>query len=243
MFDSITPLAIPGDAQAVAGYMGGDWPTFAGLAKLFPHAHRLGVAISLTEDGDALDIEHGDVDITDAAGIIDWIHRAILRGVVRPVLYCSISSVPALLDILAQGSVPRASVRLWSAHATNHAHICDASCYPGLPAGYESDATQWTFAALGRNLDESLCMQSFFTAAPPKRKRTVKVSLPPPVKHAAAAVKPTKKVAAATGGGGVAVAVIGLLHAFAGAHGLTPAEWAATSAAVAAASGWLAPKG
>jgi hypothetical protein len=52
--------AIPKTAEAVAGYVGGHWPTYNQLVKDFPHAHKLSIAVFASEDADCLDIEKGD---------------------------------------------------------------------------------------------------------------------------------------------------------------------------------------
>jgi hypothetical protein len=163
MYDSIDVTQIPASAAAVAGYVGGSWPTFASLQKLFPHACLLSVAISADEDADVLDVEPLDAKAPQAPG---WVRRQQARGVYRPGLYAQASSMEALLATVAAAGIARASVRLWSAHYGAGAHICGPqSCgYPGVPA---CDGTQWTPAALGRNLDQSLLLAGFFDGPPP----------------------------------------------------------------------------
>jgi hypothetical protein len=70
----------------------------------------------------------------------------------------------AVLAALARAGIDRSQVRLWTAHYTGHAHLCTATC--GFGFRWTADATQWTDRALGRNLDESVCTDSFFGPPP-----------------------------------------------------------------------------
>lgn len=158
MFDSINVTQIPLSAAAVAGYVGGNWPTFSKLAALFPHAHRLSIAVNAGEDADCLDVENGDATPEQAP---DWVKRQLARGVKRPCIYCSISVAPTVLDLLAKAGIQRNAIRLWTAHYTYKPHRCS---FPlcGYNCGGEADATQWSDKALGRDLDASVCVPDFF---------------------------------------------------------------------------------
>ncbi len=161
MYDSINPSQIPQDAEAVAGYVDGNWPTYPTLRAKFPHAYRLSVAVFAADDAEALDIENFDAWPGQAPG---WVSRQQARGVRRPVLYCSVSKVADVLGALAKHRIARSQVRLWSAHYGVGEHICAPSTcgYPGLKVA--CDGTQWTDHALGRNLDQSALVDSFFPA-------------------------------------------------------------------------------
>ncbi len=148
MFDSTTVEQIPGDAPAVAGYVGGFWPDYGEDVKRWPHAKHLSIAINKGEDAECLDIEKGDATAADAPA---WFHRQRDRGVDRPVFYASLSNMPVVEDELRRAGVSRAEYRVWDAHYTYEPHVS-----PG------SDATQWTDKAMGRNLDQSLCRDTFF---------------------------------------------------------------------------------
>jgi len=148
LYDSVDVSQIPGNASAVAGYVGGKWPTFHELERTFPKAHRLSIAINAGEDADCLDIETGDANPQDAPL---WLRRQKARGVKRPVLYIELSRRGELLSILIRAGIKREDYRLWVAHYTNEPHI-----EPG------ADATQWTEKGLGRDLDISSCLDSFF---------------------------------------------------------------------------------
>lgn len=165
MYDSINLSVIPADAVAVAGYVDGHWITAAALRNRFPRARLLTIAVFASSNAECLDVETGDATPAQAPG---WVARQQARGVYRPVLYCSVSGVPALLGTLATARITRSQVRLWSAHYTKTAHICGpGTCaYPGLAD--DCDGTQFTDTARGLPLDESLLAPTFFDG-PPKR--------------------------------------------------------------------------
>lgn len=157
MYDSVNPDVIPAGAKAVAGYVGGRWPTFPTVTRLFPNAHHLSIAVSAVEDADCLDIEQGDASIAEAPG---WVKRQQARGVKRPVVYTSLSQAQLLLRVLARAGVPRSHVRVWTAHYTLRPHRCTSRC--GYSFTGKADATQYHDRALGRNLDASVCSGGFF---------------------------------------------------------------------------------
>lgn len=155
MYDSVTLDEIPADAQAVAGYTSGKWPTFNSIAARWPHAKHLSIAVSAEHDADCLDVENGDATPEQAPV---WFHRQIKRGVQRPVLYASLSVLKdQLIPTMDAAGIHRGAYRVWSAHYTQAPHICGPSEGLSPPA----EATQWTDHALGRNLDESLCSDGF----------------------------------------------------------------------------------
>lgn len=159
MFDSVSVDQIPVDAEAVAGYVAGSWPTFNTLVQRFPHAHRLSIAVNAGEDADCLDCEPGDAVPGDVPG---WVSRQHQRGLDRPVVYASASSVQEIINLLSAHGIFRDRYLIWSAHYTMSTHIC-APDVCGYPA---ADATQFSDRALGRNLDESLCAAYFFGPLP-----------------------------------------------------------------------------
>jgi hypothetical protein len=162
MFDSVTVSEIPANAQAVAGYVGGKWPTFAELRTKFPHAYKLSIAINAGEDAECLDIENGDATPAQAPG---WFHRQRARGVKKPVFYTSLSEANAVMAALSRAGIARHEYRLWTGHHTDSPHICGPS--EGLIG--HADCTQYINHALGRNLDASLCASGFFPASPISR--------------------------------------------------------------------------
>lgn len=158
MYDSVDLRQIPSGAAAVAGYVGGHWPTFGTLAAEWPNStHKLSIAVNASEDAECLDVERGDASIDQAAA---WVKRQHARGIKKPVVYTSVSQASLLLRALGRAGITRSQVRLWTAHYTFKAHRCSAVC--GFGFASRADATQYTDHALGRNLDASLCSPTFF---------------------------------------------------------------------------------
>lgn len=157
MYDSVDIGQIPRSALAVAGYVGGHWPTFTELVPLFPYAHRQSIAISADEDADILDIENGDATPGQAPS---WVKRQLARGVKRPGVYCSLAIAWRVWLGLKLARIPRNRVRIITAHYTYTPHRCSPLCR--FSFWTRADATQYTDKALGRNLDATLCSPDFF---------------------------------------------------------------------------------
>ena len=158
MYDSVTLSEVPPNPPAVACYASGTFANEAEARRRFPNAHILTIAVNASHDADCLDVEQGDATPAQAAG---WYARQRARGITRPCIYASASVMHAdIVPIIRASRIPRAEVRLWSAHYTFASHICGpSSCGEmSIPA----DACQWTDRALGRNLDESLLAADFF---------------------------------------------------------------------------------
>lgn len=155
MFDSIDVKQIPADAQAVAGYVGGFWPTYSPLVAQFPHAKHKSIAVNASEDADILDIENGDAVPADAPA---WFHRQKARGLELPGFYASASVVGEVESVLTAAGITRKEYVLWAAHYTG--------VKPNPPFEEGADAVQFTDRALGRNLDQSACVPAFWGAAP-----------------------------------------------------------------------------
>jgi len=177
LYDAIDISQIPAGATAAAGYVDGLWPTFARLHGQFPHALLLSIAVTAAADAECLDIETGDATPADAAA---WFERQKARGQARPCLYANASTMEAdVVPVLRASGIDRAAVRLWSAHYTGFPHICGpGSCGA---ASIDMDGTQWTNAALGRNLDESLLTADFFSAPAPPKPAPAPAPVPDPV--------------------------------------------------------------
>ena len=159
MYDSITVSEIPANAPAVAGYTGGHWPTWNEVQAKFPDAQHLSIAISASSWGRCLDCEPGDATPSQAPG---WFNAHADHSHGLPVLYASASAVNEVVTAMSHAGIARDKYLIWSAHYTFHEHICSPSgC--GYP---QADATQWTDKAMGRNLDQSLCSDKFFTIHP-----------------------------------------------------------------------------
>lgn len=154
MLDSITPGNLPPGADAYAGYVDGHFANVAQIRARFPGKRVLPIAVFAADDAEAADCEPGDMMPSQLPA---WVKRQQARGVHRPVVYASISQMPAVLAALTAGGITRAQVRLWSAHYGAGKHIC---------AGM--DGTQWRDNAPGVNgtlIDESLLSGDFFQEA------------------------------------------------------------------------------
>lgn len=158
MYDTVTVDTVPANPPAVAGYVAGHWPTYEGLVLRFPKAKHLSIAVQADQNAQCLDVEPGDASNAQAPA---WVERQLARGVKRPVLYTSVSNWPALLATLHGAGISRQEIRIWSAHYGRGKHICSGACNNFGFIG-PADATQWTDTSLGRNLDESVCQDSFF---------------------------------------------------------------------------------
>lgn len=162
MYDSIDLGQIPHDAEVIAGYVSGHWPTARTIPSRFPHARMLTIAVNASHDADVLDIETGDATPAQAAA---WYEQQKRRGVARPCLYASASVMQAdVVPVIRAAGISRHLVRLWSAHYTFKAHICGPATCRAM--SISADGTQWTDRSHGRNLDESLLADGFFGTAP-----------------------------------------------------------------------------
>lgn len=153
MYDAISVANLPRDAAAVAGYVGGYWPTWKDVVRSFPQAKRLSIAVNRHEDAMCLDIESGDASIWQAPV---WVRRQQSLGVKRPVLYTSVSQVPGLLSELKRNGIGRGEVRLFTAHYTGRPHRCSPLCHFGFWG--RADATQFHNTP---KYDVSLCAPDF----------------------------------------------------------------------------------
>jgi len=142
--------------DALAGYVGGHWPTYAPEVAAYPKlaaAHRVcSYAVNVDEDAELGDCEAGDMTIDELVNI--WLPRQIKRGVWRPGVYANQNrwSNEGLLAKLAHyGPLIRRIV----------AHYDYKEEAP--PAGY--DCKQFSDHWQGRNIDANTCLESFFPAA------------------------------------------------------------------------------
>jgi hypothetical protein len=151
MFDSVTLSEVPRNAPAVAGYTTGLYPTYPDVVKDFPKAHHLSIAISAVVKARCLDIETGDATPYQAPA---WLERELGdKPAAKPVGYASVSAWPEIKRLIDRVGIARHQYLIWTAHYTNHPHVCGPHTCGELP--FDADMTQWTSAALGKNLDES----------------------------------------------------------------------------------------
>jgi hypothetical protein len=165
MYDSAQNNQFPAGAQAYAAYVNGavsDQPNYAYIVSAFPNAYHLSISLFASADADTLDVEPGAASPSDVPA---WYSRQQQRGIQRPCLYASVSTMAsAILPELSRAGIALSQVRLWSAHYGIGQHICGpASCNA---ISVEVDGTQWNNNALGRNLDESILQANFFDANP-----------------------------------------------------------------------------
>jgi peptidoglycan hydrolase-like protein with peptidoglycan-binding domain len=165
MYDTSQNGQFPAGAAAYAAYVDGgvgDQPNYQHVTAAYPGARHLSIALFPVHDADALDVEPGAAAPSDIPG---WHARQVARGITRPVIYASASTMnDEVLAVLRLAGIPRAKTRLWTAHYGAGEHVCAPSSCGDLciPA----DGTQWTDNALGRNLDQSLLLDDFFGTSP-----------------------------------------------------------------------------
>ena len=165
MYDTCSNGQFPSGAAAYAAYVDGnvgDQPNYAYIVRAFPAAEHLSIGLFPAADADALDVENGASQPSD---IPRWYAAQVARGVQRPVVYASASTMQTqILGVLAEAGISRAATRLWSAHYGAGTHICGPASCGRL--SLDADATQWTPNALGRDLDASLLLPGFFGDLP-----------------------------------------------------------------------------
>ena len=161
MFDSVDVSQLPaGSGFAYAGYVNGRFRTYPDLVKKFPGHHLLSIAVTASADADCLDVEPGDATASQVGA---WVIRQLSLGVHRPCLYASVSQMGAVIRAVHAAKVDLNQLRLWTAHYTFTRHICGPDSCRQLPL--TADGTQWTDRSRGKNLDESVLMDDFFSAA------------------------------------------------------------------------------
>jgi hypothetical protein len=162
MYDSVDLNQFPSNPEAVAGYVGGLWPTESPLVLKFPHARHKSVAVNASEDADILDIENGDAVPADAPA---WFNRQKARGAHLPGFYADLSTMPSVIDALNRAGIARNEYTLWLAHYTG--------VQPAAPFELGVDAVQFTDHSMDRNLDQSVTIDSFWGTSAPPIKNTV----------------------------------------------------------------------
>ena len=165
MYDTALNNQFPAGAAAYAGYADGgvgNQPNYAYIVSAFPKAQHLSIALFASDNADALDVEPG---ASEPADIPAWYARQVARGIQRPVIYASASTMnDPILTVLSQAGIARAKTRLWTAHYGLGEHICGPGTCGALSVN--ADGTQWTSSAMGLVLDQSLLLEDFFTTTP-----------------------------------------------------------------------------
>lgn len=166
MADAADSATLPGGYPAYAAYVDGhegDQPNAARVAAAHPGVHVLTIALDPAHDADALDVEPLAAKVSDIPG---WYARQKARGVERPCLYASTSTMGAqIAPALAGWGIERPAVRLWSAHYGLGLHVCGPST---CKAAYQADGTQWTstYTGLGGSKIDVSCLSGDFFGAP-----------------------------------------------------------------------------
>jgi hypothetical protein len=184
MYDSINPDQLPAGGSYFAGYTSGEWSDYNAIRARFPHAQVLSITVTPFRDADVLDVETGDATPGDVPG---WFARQRAKYAGRPVIYANASTMEAgIIPLVRSGAVPRAAVRLWSAHYQGHAHICGPKSCQAV--SIDMDGTQWTNTAQGNGglVDQSLLLADFFGSVPAPE--------PKPASPAAAPTKPAYRL-------------------------------------------------
>jgi hypothetical protein len=158
MFDDVTVALLPPGYSAYAGYVDGAFENIPQVRARFPGAHILTIAVRASDIAMVLDVEAGDATIAEAPA---WYRLALGAGVSKPCLYTSVSNLDSLISMMTTHNIPRAAYRVWTAHYGAGQHICG----PGTCrlTSYDADATQFTSRANNESLDESVCLDNFFT--------------------------------------------------------------------------------
>lgn len=157
-FDAVNPANIPEHAEAMAGYIDGEYPSLGGMRQRLPQALWLSITTDVTRDAMVLDIERGDASPVSASV---WVVGQLRQGVHRPCLYAGLSNVPGVLAALSSLGIQRRQVRLWTAHWTGVPHICGPDC--GISMDNRPGATQYENSE-ARGVDTSLTTLEWFQA-------------------------------------------------------------------------------
>jgi hypothetical protein len=162
MYDSVTLSNIPAGAVAVAGYVDGRYANWEAVLQRWPRARHASITVTGRVEADVVDVEQGDVS---PQGAMQWLARMHALGHAAPALYVSLEPLVTQLQPLLVRQYERRQYRLWVAHYTGQPHRCSAKCDRRL--ALPVDATQFTNAALGRDLDCSVALTTFFTRHTP----------------------------------------------------------------------------
>ncbi len=154
MYDSTNLDEIPSEPHAIAAYINGDFANYDEAVERFPHARILRLSVTGDVIADGYDMEKGDYHNKEAGKLFEIARNG---GIWRPCFYAQLdTNMPEVKRSLNEVIKTRDDIRLWVA-------FYDGSS--ALPTGY--DAHQFTNHALGRNLDESICADTFFKAVKP----------------------------------------------------------------------------
>lgn len=170
MPDSVNVNDLPAGYPAYLGYADGNRPTARQLEGMFPGAHLVILTVNGTTRAahgalvaGGADAEPGNLT---AAAAVNWAAAQAVGS--RPVIYASVIGEPGfgmgdVLAALEHARVPRAEVRLLSAHYGQGPHVCGPGSCEAI--GTEMDGTQWTDSFTtpsGAVIDMSMLADDFF---------------------------------------------------------------------------------
>lgn len=159
LYDSITLSNIPSAAPAIAGYVDGRWQTWGEVLRRWPRARHVSITATGRLEADVVDCEQDDATI---AGALQWVRRMHALGHHAPGVYADLDTWVHGLQAALVSEFKRDQYRVWTAHYTHGWHRCGTHCdarFTLIP-----DATQFTDRALGRELDCSAALTTFFTS-------------------------------------------------------------------------------
>lgn len=164
-FDDVTVSLIGPGAAAVLGYSDGDFANRTAMKAAFPNALQTFLTVHGTDfTADGVDSEKGDATTEQ---VVAFGHVKHQQGK-RPVFYTFLANMEAMAQAVFASGIKREDAIFMCAHVTGVPHICGPQC--GLGLSFDVDATQYTFTAEGRSLDESWCTPAYFLRdlVPPK---------------------------------------------------------------------------
>lgn len=164
-FDDVTVSLIGPGAKAVLGYTDGTYANRDAMLAAYPDALHTFLTVHGTDfTADGVDSEAGDASTEAVVGFARVKHS---QGK-RPVIYTFLANMEALAQAVFASGIPREDCIFMCAHVTGVPHICGPQC--GLGLSFTVDATQFTFTAENRSLDESWCTPAYFSRdlVPPK---------------------------------------------------------------------------
>lgn len=125
MYDAVDVAAIPAEAEIVAGYVDGNFPTYDALVAAFPNARHVSITTGATGGAGAMvaDCENGDFTAQGAAA---WAKGEIAAGR-RPCIYYARSNAGAVAAALQAEGIPIADVDYWVADWTGQPHLVAGS--------------------------------------------------------------------------------------------------------------------
>lgn len=182
MPDSTNVNNLPVGYLAYLGYADGNWPTAKALEAMFPDAEHViltvtgGPAAHGVRVSPGTDVEPMDLTASEGA-------RWASGQAGRPVIYASVQGADGygmgdVLQALASLGIPRAAVRLLSAHYGSGPHICGPDSCKLIDV--EMDGTQWTDSFEVKisdddivNVDMSMLADDFFGPAQSETERLV----------------------------------------------------------------------